>query len=101
MNTQTLYNKYDLGLILLIASLVVGDFGGALQPVRLVALIFMPQVLMRFVRINRLINSIFLFFLFWLFYILISLFWTADLGQGLKEVFYYISHFSPSCCALM
>lgn len=94
MNTQTLYNKYDLGLILLIASLVVGDFGGALQPVRLVALIFMPQVLMRFVRINRLINSIFLFFLFWLFYILISLFWTADLGQGLKEVFYYISHFS-------
>lgn len=94
MNSQKLYNRYDIGLILLIASLVVGDFFGALQPVRLVALIFMPQVLRHFVRINRFMNKIFLFFLFWLFYIIISLSWTLDLSQGLKEILYYISHFS-------
>lgn len=94
MNSQKFYNKYDIGIILLIASLVVGDLGGALQPVRVVSLVFMPQVLIHFVRFDRLINKIFLFFLFWLFYIIISLSWTSDFSQGVKEFFYYISHFS-------
>lgn len=94
MNSQKFYNKYDIGIILLIASLVVGDLGGALQPVRVVSLVFMPQVLIHFVRFDRLINRIFLFFLFWLFYIIISLSWTSDFSQGVKEFFYYISHFS-------
>lgn len=93
MVNQKNYNKYDMGIILIIAIFVLGGFGGALQPIRIIALIFLPSILIQ-VRMNRIIYHIFLFFLFWLFYIVISLSWTSDFNQGIKEFFYYITHFS-------
>lgn len=88
------YNKYDIGLVILIASLVVGDLGGALQPVRIISLFFLPQVLNQCRKISILASWSFVFFMFWLGYILCSLIWTSDISQGLKEVLYYVSHFS-------
>ena len=91
---NNLYNKYDWGLIVLIASLVVGDLGGALQPVRVISLLFLPQVLSQCRKVNRLVALSCLFFVFWLAYMACSLTWTSDFSQGIKEIFYYISHFS-------
>lgn len=87
------YNLYDFTLVLIVALLVVGDLGGALQPVRLISLLLFPLVLKSVFKINLIVSRLALFFLFWFGYIFISLIWTSNFFEGVKEVFYYFTHF--------
>lgn len=90
------YNKYDYGIIFTIALLVFGNIGGAYQPIRLVAIFFSISVISRILNKKTTIEQkyVFIFFAFWFFYAILSLFWTSDKIQAIKELVYYYGHFS-------
>jgi hypothetical protein len=90
------YNKYDYGIIFLIALLVFGNIGGAYQPIRLVAILFSLNVLNRIIKkhISKKQKFVFCFFVFWYAYSIFSLLWTSDQIQASKELIYYYGHFS-------
>ena len=91
------YNKYDYGIIILIILLIFGNLGGALQPIRLVVLILSPLVWINIRYWNRndkRIIFITYFFIFWFIYAVLSLFWTSNVSEGVKELLYYYTHFS-------
>src|SRR5699024_5751747 len=90
------WNKYDYRIVILIALLALGSLGGAFQFARIVGLLFL------FVVFNQLLSGrttkqqrwVFLFFVLWWVYALLTLTWTPDREQGLKELMYYLCHFS-------
>lgn len=89
------FNKYDYGIILLIGLLAFGAIGGAFQLVRIFGLLFSPIVCAKLLtgNITKREKLVFAFFAFWLCYSIISLLWTPDVSQGLKEVVYFYIHF--------
>lgn len=87
-------NKYDIFVIVLIAALAGGEFGGALQLSRAAGLLFSPLLITAMSKVNysllkgpRTIVSI---ILGWCF---LSLIWTGNFERGLQECVYYIVHF--------
>lgn len=87
-------NKYDNMIVFVIFTLITGNFGGALQPIRLLGLVSIPVVLV-FILNNKLrFRNTLLFFTLCFFYALISLFWTSDINEAYKEIFYYLIHVS-------
>lgn len=87
------YNKYDKYIFLLIASLVTGSIGGSLQIPRLLAILFMPEMLKvrgqcRFytAKLRQIVVAFIVF-------AAISLVWTPDFINGVKHVVYFIVHF--------
>ena len=87
-------NRYDYMIMSVIFTLVAGNLGGALQPIRLIGLFSLPFV-MTFIYNNKLrFRNILCFFILCFFYSLISLFWTSDINEAFKEFFYYLVHIS-------
>lgn len=84
-------NKYDYLLIFTIALLVFGGFGGAMQPIRLFSLAMIPYVFWLSTK-KRKLFSVYIVVLVIYLLILLSLFWTSDLGEGFKEAVYYAAH---------
>jgi teichuronic acid biosynthesis protein TuaE len=94
--TKLNFNKYDYCNIGVISLLFFGNIGGAFQPIRIVALLLFPYILIwilqnKFTKPQMLIIN---FFTFWYLYAIISLFWTVDKTEAYKELFYYFVHFS-------
>lgn len=93
MKWYKLYNKYDKFLFILIASLAFGIIGGALQVVRVLGVLLVPFLLGKIGSLGnddrRLIKIVFFFINF----CAISLIWTPDSDQGLKELVYFVIHF--------
>lgn len=87
------YNKYDIFIFLLIASLAGGQIGGALQIPRLLAILFLPTMLNVRKSCFYYIGSIRNYIVAFIVYAVLSLAWTLDLGQGVKNVTYLIVHF--------
>lgn len=90
------FNKYDKLIILLIVILAFGGYGGALQPIRVIAIFFSPYVILMLSKkyINKQLQSILLFFAIWYVFSIFSLLWTSDLAEGLKQLLHYYSHIS-------
>ena len=88
-------NKYDIYIKLLICLQVFGVLGGALQPIRLLIIIFWPLILVSMKKERSLLlTNTNLFFLFWIIYALLSLMWVIDFYSGVKEVVYLMINFS-------
>ena len=85
-----------------IFTLVAGNLGGALQPIRLIGLFSLPFVL-TFIYNNKLrFRNILCFFILCFFYSLISLFWTSDINEAFFIIWYiFLSFFSLSIFLLM
>lgn len=87
-------NRYDYYLVIIIALVFFGEFGGAFQPIRIVSFVSMPFTLLfiynyRFdKKVQYCISCLGICFL----YIFVSLLWTCEFGEGVKEVIYYICH---------
>ena len=93
-NHNRLNNRYDYMVMLVIFTLIAGNLGGALQPIRLIGLFSLPFVL-TFIYNNKLrFRNILCFFILCFFYSLVSLFWTSDINEAFKEFFYYSTHIS-------
>lgn len=87
-------NVYDFLLIITISLLIFGGFGGSLQPIRIFSLVMIPFVIRfllkhsrkkQIVQITRAVAILYLFFI-------VSLLWTSDTNEGLKEIVYYGIH---------
>lgn len=95
MYNENTVNRYDIFIVLLTTCLCFGNVGGALQVDRILAILLAPAMLSGFSKahnlyLNKLLKGLFLIYL----YILISIFWTSDSGEGLKELVYYPVHFT-------
>lgn len=86
------WNKYDKILFILVLFLGFGNIGGALAPTRILAIIFLPQLIVKW-KSSRFIKSFFSFFVVFYGFCLISIVWTPDPEQGIKELVYYPIHF--------
>ena len=85
-------NRYDIYIYLLILSLVFGGFGGALMVVRVLAILLLPAVVSKYNYCRYYMKKYMQFFLAFYFFCLLSMIWTPDKGQALKELFYYPVH---------
>ena len=88
------YNKYDIYILLLIVSTIFGAIGGALTVPRILGILFAPQLFgiahrEKHTNISYLKYWAFAFYLF----AIVSVLWTPDTKEGLKELCYYPVHF--------
>ena len=90
MTLSKVYNKYDCFIIFLISSLVLGNIGGSFQLIRIISFLFLPFVIKK--KYSSIWKKCTTFFLLWFIYASISLIWTKDYAQGLKELFYFVPH---------
>ena len=93
LNNKEMHNKYDSYLIVLLASLSLGNIGGPLQMPRILAILFAPMVFtcIRIFRTNYIGYAV--FFIGFTLYALCSLLWSPDKIRGIEEVIYYTVHF--------
>ena len=84
-------NKYDKMIFLLIAVLCFGNIGGSLQISRLLAVVLSPILLsrMKYCTYSRELSVVYICFLF---YCVLSMLWTPDTTEGLKDFIYFIVH---------
>lgn len=88
------HNKYDTYILLVIVSTIFGAIGGALTVPRILGILFAPQLLgivyrEKYTNISYLKYWTFTFYLF----AIVSMLWTPDTKEGLKELCYYPVHF--------
>lgn len=94
MEARLQNNKFDLLLTLIPLTLAFGAVGGALQVTRLVGIVLFPLLLSHYRCAKPFINSFFLWIFFFYVFCLVSLVWTPDRSEGVKELFYYFVHFA-------
>lgn len=89
-------NKYDRRIILMISLLAFGLVGAGLQPIRLVGLFFLPSILSHifYKKINKAESHVTLIFAFYIALVILSLLWSWDRVEGIKQAIYYLCHFS-------
>lgn len=92
MKVPTIFNRYDYYLLLIVSSIAFGDFGGALQPIRLLAILLLPTFL-KFLPKSYYLKGIKKYMKYFILFCLISLVWTSDFGNGCKEFIYFCVHF--------
>ena len=85
-------NKYDVYILLILVSMIFGDFGGAFQAVRIIAILLLPQILRLKWRNNKYIKGLMCFFIVWYVYATLSFLWTPNKMEGAKELLYYPIH---------
>ena len=86
-------NKYDHILTLIPLTLAFGAVGGALQLTRLLGIVLFPLLLSYYKNVKHFINSYFVWIAAFYLFCLVSLAWTPDREEGIKELFYYFVHF--------
>lgn len=86
-------NKYDRYLIVLILSLVAGDFASPLLLSRIVTVIFLPRLL-RLLCQCEYTKKLKNFFYFLMIYSILSLAWTYNFTEGCKGIVYNCIHFA-------
>lgn len=87
-------NRYDWGIIIIIATGACGELFSPLTLQRLVSIILIPFVLKEFSNKSFLIPSfIKTFFIIWFVFSVISLIWTPDRTNGIKFLLYNLCSF--------
>lgn len=91
---KNVYNKFDIYILLLVFSTAFGSVGGALSVARALGIMLAPKLCNVVNKeglpyISSLKNWIRLFYL----YALVSIVWTPDVTEGIKELVYYAVHF--------
>ena len=87
------FNRCDIYLVILIASLALGGIGGALTPVRLLTILFFPAFTLRYEYSKHYLKPYLYAFAVFYLYALLSMIWTPDKTEGMKELIYYPIHF--------
>lgn len=86
-------NKYDIIVMLLLASMAFGNIGGALQIARLLTILFIPLLFRRINSCKKGLKAYWQFFLFFIVYCIFSLIWTPDKMEGVIQLIYFVIHF--------
>jgi O-antigen ligase len=80
-------------IILLLASMAFGNLGGSLQLCRVLTILFLPTLLANFNLRHEGLNNYWVFFVFLMGYSVLSLLWTPDIAEGMKQLIYFAIHF--------
>lgn len=88
------FNRFDIILLFIIVSLWLGGLGVSLGCVRLLAILMFPLLLVSINKSRFYIKPFVVFFIVVEIYCIISLLWTSNEQQGVKEIVYNIIHFS-------
>ena len=91
------YNRYDRLLFFLILSMALGDYGGYLTAPRILAIILFPAFISKVRYCRVYMKKYFTFFVLFYIFCAISLLWTPDLEEGVKEMAYYLLHIVLFC----
>ena len=86
-------NKYDRYIFYLIVSLCLGGFGGSLMVVRVLSILLIPALFNKMRHCKDYVRKYFNVFLVFYAFCFLSLIWTPDKDQALKELLYYPVHF--------
>lgn len=86
-------NKFDKYLIILIISLGMGDIASPLLLSRILAILFLPSMLMHVNKCGYVATTKRIFILL-LIYSLFSLVWTYNFSEGCKAIVYNVIHFT-------
>lgn len=88
------HNKYDIYILLLIVSTIFGGIGGALTAPRLLGLLLVSKLFGIVNRENlKYLSSLRSWCVAFYVFALVSMLWTPDKVEGLKELVYYLVHF--------
>ncbi len=87
------FNKYDAYLFLLTFSLIFGNLGGALMVVRVLAILFFFSFIKNTRSCNGFIGKYYKCFVFFYIFCLVSILWTSNREEGVKELMYFLVHF--------
>lgn len=88
------HNKYDIYILLLIVSTIFGGIGGSLTVPRLLGLLLVPKLFCIVNRENlKYLSSLRSWCVAFYVFALVSMLWTPDKVEGLKELIYYLVHF--------
>lgn len=88
------HNKYDIYILLLIVSTIFGMIGGSLAAPRLLGLLLVPKLFGIVNRENlKYLSSLKSWCIAFYVFALVSMLWTPDKVEGLKELVYYLVHF--------
>lgn len=93
MNKKRNYNRYDIFISILIASLIFGGIGGALVIVRVVSILLFPVLIVKFRYCKDFVMGFTSWFVVFYCFCLVSLLWTVDTEEAVKELVYYPVHF--------
>lgn len=99
LRTPSKSNRYDYLIVAIIGLLAFGNIGGGLTPLRTVAIpVFLISLAYAFKpNSTRLLADLHFFLTLFSLLVLISLLWTLDFGQAVKEIAYFFIH---SCVVL-
>lgn len=93
MSILKLYNRFDIYIILLLASLVAGNLGGSLQIVRILTLFLSPAFIKKLPTIIGLVGGMWRWCLVFLVFSAISILWTpAGIADGIVGFVYNVVH---------
>ena len=88
------FNKYDLYVIIIIASLAFGQIGGAVQVIRIISILLIPSNLLYWINSKR--SPLFfcgeIFAFIWILYGYISLSWAIDYLNARYELLFIFLH---------
>ena len=87
------YNKYDIYVITLLLSLAFGGIGGALTITRLLAVVMLPALMILYTTSRTYIRPYIISFGVFYAYCLLTMLWTSDRVEAIKELVYYPIHF--------
>lgn len=87
-------NKYDTYLTLIPLTLAFGAVGGALQLTRVLGIVLLPLMLSHYKAAKPFVTSYFVMIGIFYGFCVLSMLWTPDRSEGLKELLYYLTHFA-------
>lgn len=87
------FNKYDIYIIALLLSLAFGGIGGALAISRLLAVMMLPALTVLYTTSRTYIKQFLIVFGVFYAYCLLTMLWTPDRVEAIKELVYYPIHF--------
>lgn len=87
-------NKYDWIIFIMVLSLMFGAAGGFMQPARALGILFLPLLFNNIRGARKYVNSSLNWIQYFMLYAFLSLLWSLDVEEGLKEFVYFIVHFS-------
>ena len=86
-------NRFDVYLVIIIASLSAGSLGGVFLPFRVITIMLLPEFLSSLTRYNRYIKTYINCTIFFFLYIIVSVVWSPSGNEAMAHLAYCIFHF--------
>lgn len=87
------FNRFDIYLVIIIASLSAGSLGGVFLPFRVITILLIPDFLSTLTRYSRYVKTYTNCTLFFFVYVIVSVVWSPPGNEAMAHLAYCIFHF--------